>query len=56
MRTSISIFELNELLNPLLLPLERDAVGDTDFEALYKTLHRICTEALEEAADFYRSL
>lgn len=56
MRTSISIFELNDTLNPLLLQLEQEAVEETDFERIYSALQSICGEALLEAEDFYRSL
>ena len=55
-RTSISIFELNDILNPLLLQLEQDAVNAPDFDRIYNELQAICAEALEEAEDFYRSL
>lgn len=55
MKTTLSIFSLNEKLNPLLDVLEHDEYSEELFKATVHRLQTLCNKALQEARHFYQS-
>ena len=55
LKTTISIFGLNEKLNPWLDYLEQGNLSQELFMLYFNLLHEFCSKALDEARQFYQS-
>ncbi|HEY5406046.1 MAG TPA: response regulator [Ginsengibacter sp.] len=56
MKTTVSVMELNKLLEKYLDALEYNDLDETSFQQNYSSLQFICNAALEEAKEFYTTL